>query len=176
MALTLTIARYWSGEPAPPDEHALVHCARAAGSLVLEVLAPAHGDPPPSAPIGSCDRLWEHEVVELFLLGAGERYLEIELGPHGHYLVLTLAGHRNVVSAGSSIDYHTELAPEAPGAARRWRGWARIPLALLPASVSHANAYAIHGTGAQRRYLACHPVPGERPDFHRLACFGSVQL
>jgi hypothetical protein len=37
------------------------------------------------------------------------------------------------------------------------------------------NAYAIHGVGAARRYLAHFPVPGPRPDFHRLECFGALE-
>ena len=31
--------------------------------------------------------LWDYEVVELFLLNSDtEEYLELEFGPHGHYL------------------------------------------------------------------------------------------
>jgi hypothetical protein len=34
--------------------------------------------------------LCNHDVVELFLLGKDERYLQPEIGPYGHYLVLQL--------------------------------------------------------------------------------------
>jgi len=36
-------------------------------------------------------------VVEAFFLGTDDRYLEVEVGPHGHYLVLQLHGSRNLV-------------------------------------------------------------------------------
>ena len=58
-------------------------------AVVIEVEAPFTGDAVPPAPRGRTDRLWEHEVVEVFLASeaaAAARYLEIELGPHGHWL------------------------------------------------------------------------------------------
>ena len=45
-----------------------------------------------------------------------------------------------------------------------------------PYIVFTANAFAIHGVGPQRRYLACTPVPGPQPDFHRLEVFPAVDL
>ena len=55
--------------------------------LRVAVDAPAHGDPPPCtpeggpAPVGATWALWDHEVVELFVLGADDHYTELELGP-----------------------------------------------------------------------------------------------
>jgi len=134
---------------------------------VIEVVveAPFHDDPAPASDPGPTDRLWEYEVVELFLLGADERYLEIELGPHGHHLGLQLVGRRRVVEQGFPIEFRVERS------AARWHGLARLDLAHRPPGLGSANAYAIHGTGAARRYLAAHPVPGPQPDFHRLECF-----
>jgi len=127
--------------------------------------APFHGDPPPAAAPGPVDRLWDYEVVELFLLGEDERYLEIELGPGGHHLVLALAGRRELVASGLPLDF----AAHIDGA--RWSGRASLPLHRLPPGLRAANAYAIHGTGPARRHLAAHPVPGPLPDFHRLDAF-----
>ena len=104
-------------------------------------------------------------MVELFLLGAASSYIEIELGPHGHYLVLQLKGVRHMTGAHIPMIYTTERRGE------RWRGRAQLPLTHLPKGVDRANAYAIHGTGDQRRYLAAVPVPGDKPDFHRLDAF-----
>ncbi|KAI2795361.1 hypothetical protein BLOT_016842, partial [Blomia tropicalis] len=33
------------------------------------------------------DKLYDYEVVEVFLLGSNEHYLEVELGPRGQYLL-----------------------------------------------------------------------------------------
>lgn len=39
-----------------------------------------YNDPPaPSSPPGATDELWEYEVVELFLMGSEQRYLEVEV-------------------------------------------------------------------------------------------------
>jgi hypothetical protein len=66
---------------------------------------------------------------------------------------------------------------------KTWRGegvWncrARIGGQDLPASnpdALRANAFAIHGCGAERRFLACAPVCGAQPDFHR--CDAAVPL
>jgi hypothetical protein len=48
--------------------------------------------------------------------------------------------------------------------------------ALLPPPPHRINAYAIHGQGTARRYLALHPVLGDEPDFHRLECFREVTI
>lgn len=161
----LVVAHTWDGAPVGADERASVDLVLGDGVLRVDVEAPWHGDPPPPGPPGPTPRLWEFEVVELFLLGADERYLELELGPHGHQLALQLRGRRNVEAQGLALAY----AAARQGA--RWRGSARVPRAWLPPGLGAANAYAIHGRGAGRRHLAAHPVPGPAPDFHRLDAF-----
>jgi hypothetical protein len=166
--MRLRVANTWDGEPLPAKEIAEIVCFVENDELTVLVDAPYFGDPPPAGRTGSTDELWKREVVELFLVGAQERYLEIELGPHGHYLVLEFKGRRNVVRKGMEIRYETERLGD------RWRGAALVPLSYLPSQVSHANAYAIHGTGEGRRYLAAFPVPGKGPDFHRLQLFPEI--
>ena len=138
---------------------------------MVAVDAPWHGDPVPSGPPGPRAALWEHEVVELFLLGPDgpeRKYTEIELGPHGHHLVLQLEGVRRPVADQLPIRWEVERRGD------RWVGEARIDESLLPDPVVALNAYAIHGVGVDRRYLAWAPVPGDGPDFHRLAHFPGV--
>jgi hypothetical protein len=132
--------------------------------------APWHDDPPPDGPAGSKAALWQYEVVELFLVGPAQTYLELEFGPHGHSLVLQLEGVRQPKAVGLPLEYAVERHGD------RWRGAARAPLEYLPPGPYTANAFAIHGLGAARRYLACTPVPGPQPDFHRLEAFPPVDL
>ena len=168
--MRLEIASTWDGQPIAREEVASVSVARDATSLVVMVEAPYHGDPRPGAGPGRTDRLWDYEVVEVFLLGQQERYLEIEMGPHGNYLVLLLAGRRQVERQALLMEY------EARVNALRWQGRARLPLAYLPDAAGRGNAYSVHGVGPRRRYLAAYPVPGREPDFHRLDCFGPFTL
>ena len=162
----------WDGIPIGDDERVRWVLQRMDDELEIVVQAPYHGDPPPPGEPGPTDALWEHEVVEVFLTGlapAGRPvpYLEIELSPHGHHLVLDLHGVRNPVRTGLDIDYQATITGD------RWRGEARIPWRYLPARLNRFNCYAIHGAGAARRYLAMAPVPGPQPDFHRLELFAS---
>lgn len=166
--MKLRVSFSWDGKPLPEAEIAEVTCFLENGELTVLVDAPYFDDPRPSEQPGSTDKLWEHEVVELFLLGRREHYLEIELGPHGHYLVLGLKGRRKVVRKGMAIRYETEKLAD------RWRGVALVPLSYLPPEVGRANAYAIHGTGQARLYRAAFPVPGKGPDFHRLELFRKI--
>jgi hypothetical protein len=159
----------WDGEMASPDECCVVLVEGREGDLSIEVDAPYHADPPPPGPVGPCDGLWDFEVVELFLVGRDEQYLEIEMGPHGHYLALLLNGRRKVVDR-LSIPYHAHVTGP------RWRGRARVPARWLPPGIHAANAFAMHGQGEERRHLAHRPVPGPRPDFHRLEHFAPFAL
>ena len=43
-------------------------------------------------------KLWDYEVVEAFLLGAQDQYLEVEVCPHGQHLVLALRGARGILT------------------------------------------------------------------------------
>ena len=177
--LRWTIERTWDGETV--EVAARVDCTlRHDGeTLVWTIDAPWHGDPPPTdghgrpATVGSTPKLWEHEVVELMLLGDDDRYMELEVGPYGHYLALQLAGVRNVVAQGMALDVQAQPLPDGdvgPDGAR-WRATVTLPLALLPAGRLRLNAFAIAGDGPARRYLALFPALGERPDFHVLDVF-----
>ncbi|MCA9689160.1 MAG: hypothetical protein KC636_06085 [Myxococcales bacterium] len=161
--MRITIDHLWSGQPAEPGERVHLELSVDGGDLRVDIDAPLHRDPPPPAPIGATPGLWEFEVVELFLLGAGARYLELEFGPSGHWLALTLCGPRNVIDHPAAIEF-----PRPAVLHDRWQGRARVPRAALPEGLSRWNAHAIHGQGAARRYLSAIPAGGLRPDFHQL--------
>lgn len=163
------VDRTWDDRPVGPDESVRVTLRLDPEKILVEVDAPFHDDPSPPEPAGSLDGLWEFEVVELFLLGEDEHYLEIELSPHGHHLVLALHGTRHRVGDPRPA----KAACQRNGT--RWSGAIEIKAGLLPAGVSAANAYAIHGCGSRRRYLAAHAPGGGEPDFHRLDCFQPIQ-
>lgn len=158
----------WQGAPAPPGEHASVTLIADGPNVIVEVDAPWFGDPPPPPPAGPRDGLWDYEVVELMLLGDDDRYLELELGPHGHHLALLLHGRRRAVARALPLLVDTVI----DGA--RWRARATLPSRWLPWGLRAANAYAMHGVASGRRHLAWRAVPGAEPDFHRLEHFGAL--
>jgi hypothetical protein len=172
--LVVRVDRTGIGERLPPQKRGELSLVAADDALRLAVDAPFHGDPPPPGPAGTTPRLWEHEVVELFVAGPGGdedvEYLEVELSPHGHHLVLRLRGVRQVVEEGLPLDFRAVIE------GRRWRGEARIPRAWLPPRPHRAAAFAMHGTCAARRHLSSVILPGDRPNFHQPRRFTPVEL
>lgn len=144
--------------------------------LHIKVLAPFYDDPHinDTVPAGSMDKLWEYEVVEVFLLGSDDQYLEIEFAPKGQYLLLQLHGYRNVVKTPLFLDSYSAKIDD-----KIWSGNYIIPSKYMPPNLSKFNAYAIHGTDPVRQYLALFPTPlgkYENPDFHRLDYFQKFEL
>lgn len=161
----LVVAQSWDGVGVAEREWVVVRVAVDDEAMVVEVDAPFYGDAAPGHAVGATPGLWEHEVVELFVVGPEEQYTEVELGPFGHHLVLQLAGRRKVVAAGLPVAFEAVIAGD------RWRGRAVLDAGLLPGRPWRVNAFAIHGVGAGRVYRAAFAVPGAVPDFHRLDCF-----
>lgn len=166
----ITLKQTWDGQPSLPEEEIELHFHKTPSGLLWSFEAPFWNDPAPKAPPGSHWGLWEYEAVELFLLGHNDAYLEVEVGPHGHHLVLALKGVRNHTKTTLSLNLHTSIEGQ------KWSARALIPWHLLPPGLCKFNAYALHGRGSQRRFLALHPVPGKTPDFHRLHCFAPFSI
>eukprot|EP00045_Choanoeca_perplexa_P023109 m.12344 g.12344 ORF g.12344 m.12344 type:complete len:219 (-) comp9931_c0_seq1:408-1064(-) len=166
---------------------------KAKQSLSLHIDAPWYNDPLPEQPVGSTSHLWEYEVVEAFFLGQDDEYLEVEVGPQGHYLVLKLHGTRNMVQdhlplhVETTTDVKTRMCVGPTVVSRsqltlildRWQGTAEIPFNMLPPAVDRWNAYAINGLDEDRVYKALHAAEEGaflQPDFHRLELFGPLKL
>ncbi|HRE87834.1 MAG TPA: hypothetical protein PK095_01730 [Myxococcota bacterium] len=115
---------------------------------------------------GFCARLWEHEVVEVFLGRDDGGYVELEVGPFGHWLVLEFSGYRQGTAVHGVVNSHRVEVVSG-----RWFGelvmephWWREVLA----GSTTGNAYAIHTSGGRRRYCAAFfATGGSPPDFHR---------
>ena len=114
----------------------------------------------PEAPAGTrVADLWHYDVVECFLVGAQGRYLEVEIGAGGHFLLLSFREPRR------RSDDHVGVVPRMTHAAESdgWRASLTVPWQLVPDDLRALNAFAI----ARGRHLAYHPLPGEVPDFHQ---------
>lgn len=159
---TLRIEHTWDGQPLAHTEIVVLsyHIAET-GNLEIQIDAPFHGDPAPSATAGSLWGLWDFEVVELFLVDENGHYLELEFGPHGHYLALQLDAPRSVIRSQMPLT-HDALVSKS-----RWQSLSIVPKELLPTKIVKHNAFAIHGQGKERKYLAHSPLPGPKTDFHQ---------
>lgn len=168
--LRVDIEQKWNGRPCTKRERTIVSLQDDGDHIKVVVDAPFHADARPEGPPGSTPGLWDHEVVELFIAGADGHYLELELGPYGHYLALSFSGVREQSGGPHPLHYRTVVLKHA------WIGTARVPRALLPEGPHRLNATAIHGQGRSRRFLSWQVLPGARPDFHQPDHFAEVEL
>ncbi|XP_075607273.1 UPF0462 protein C4orf33 homolog isoform X2 [Balearica regulorum gibbericeps] len=120
---------------------------------------------------------WSACFVEAFFLNdRTEHYLEVELCPHGQHLVLLLSGRRGVWKDKLPLEF------EVTRMKTKWEGKAHLPWNYFPPCTNKFNAFAIHGSGEERKYEALYPVPrhelqeGQKPDFHRLEFFKDLNL
>jgi hypothetical protein len=176
----LTISHDFRGRLLHAAQRGRVRLRCRANELCIEVAMPYFADPAPKAPVGATDRLWEHEVCEIFIADGAEHYLEVELSPHGHHLVIELQGVRQVVRSRLPIQYTARIERAASGAPAgshgKFFGEARVPWEYLPVPALRVNAYAIHGP-PQRRCYHAHSAPGgDVADFHKLGSFVPFQL
>lgn len=164
--LVLPIERYWDGTPCPHAHlHGRIELASRAEGLELTARLPHQPAPRvPAAPPGArVANLWEYDVVECFLVGAGGRYLEVELGAGGHFLALSFSAPRVRSDAHEDLALPVDFASDAAA----WRARVVLPRALLPTGLCALDAFVIAG-GA---HLAYTPLPGAAPDFHQPARF-----
>jgi len=176
VTLQYHITTTWDGSPTTPRIPASLALTPTDDGLVVAVQAKFWNDParPPGGKVGKpYFRLWDYEVVELFLLNDAGQYLELELNPWGQHLVLLLDSGRDLRHS-LPLDFVVSDA-SVPGSS--WSGTAVIPTNYLPPNITKLNAFAIHGSGSSRQYLALYPAPPgihEAPNFHRLEYFRSV--
>lgn len=154
----LRVDRDWRGAPLAPTDRLAFELSHQ-GDLVVSVDAPFWPEPAPSAPAGRVPELWQHSVAELFIWGGEERYLELELGPYGHWWLLELAPWRQRCREDLTCEYSVERR------GTHWHGEARIAEALLPARPWRLSGCAIWGSG-ERNFAMSRPTRAERPDFH----------
>ncbi|XP_068719955.1 UPF0462 protein C4orf33 homolog isoform X1 [Montipora capricornis] len=170
--IEFSITTTWDGHPLGHNPVEFTVSAMNNDFVKVGVRGPFFNDPgAPVLPPGSpCPELWEYEVAEIFFLGADDKYLEVELCPHGQHLVLLLNGTRNIIKDKLALEYTAAITDEPN---KTWQGTAIIPVDYFPPEVGKINAYAIHGSGEYRQYEALYPATTKfhTPDFHRLQFF-----
>ena len=182
------IDKSWNGTDLPPESQTLFilkpyKTNDTHSGLYIYFNAPFYNDPvvPEDVPVGTVDKLWNYEVFELFLLAEGGNYLEIELAPKGHYLLLVLNSNRDVLEYGLKLENYKTLidASETAEKAGRWHAGTFIPCRYFPGKLQKFNAYSIHKSGSDRFYTALFPSPlgkYDQPDFHRIEYFQDIGL
>ena len=190
----ISISHRWDGSPAyiPQTFRVDLKLSADALDLIISIEAPYFDDAAPPQQAGKCPKLWEHEVVSLYIASNADRipsecpYIEIIIGPHGHYLLLAFPGEQRWAESSDEIELDEEPIVNIDRESRVWKATVLLPCCLLPepecdadnplALIWKANAYAMHGNGSTREYLAGNAVPGEKPNFHQLKYFTPITL
>lgn len=176
--MEVPLDRLWDGRPAPAGAGGVARLVAGPDRVGLAWDLGLLG--PPSLPVaapGFLDGLWSYDVVELFLAPADPQrtgYLELEVGPAGHWLALAFCRVRERAAElrAAKPRIRTEVS------AARWRGELGFDLAglegLLGAPPWRGLVTAVLGAGGARLHLAWPPLPGEAPDFHQPGAFAAL--
>lgn len=172
MQWELSVNRRWDGTPLEPRDVLEMTIAETPQGIAAQFtahLAPTYTVP--NAPVGFTQGLWDYDVVELFFARPDGSYVEIEVGPAGHWLVYEFSGYREASDkTPRPLAYRTRVEDGV------WSGTFAIPSAWLrcPLQEFRVNVYQIRSTAYRREYLAWRSVPSIEPDFHRVECFESL--
>lgn len=172
MIKTITIDHLWNGDPCPDERvRALIELSETSQGLRVKAEAPIlHEQKIPDAPIGArVEGLWQYDVVELFLVGPGHRYFELELGAGGHFLALSFDSIRH--RSNDHAEFHPVLRYEKTPD-KTWISELTIPQSILPENVRAMNAFVI----AAGQFLSMSQLPGDKPDFHQPDFFEPFRL
>lgn len=126
-------------------------------------------------------RLYQEDCVELFIAPDSkrrQRYFEIEVGPHGHFLDLRVdrsAKQEDVAwSSGLVVGTKRDLAARR-GVIEVRLGAPEIKAALRSGAELGLAIYRMEGK-AERKYLAWSPTLTDKPNFHVPERFGTLLL
>jgi len=162
--LSIRVDRLWNGDKCPDERvNCVFELSTVSDGLRIKVESPILHEQhiPIEAAIGTrVEGLWNFDVVELFLVGPGHQYLEIELGAGGHFLVLGFdrIRHRSKDHANFQpvLQFHKTQQ-------KTWVSELTIPWKIIPENLRAVNAFMI----ASGQFLAYSQLPGDKPDFHQ---------
>ena len=154
------------------------------GDIMIRIDADYNNDKAPNKPSGRMIGLWEepYEVFEVFIAsGNKEEYVEINVGPHGHYYVkmITKYGTDDNITIDSKV-----FSMDRKN--KTWTAVLTIPAMYLPepdtnfdssnplAIKWYINANAIIGAGTSREYFSAYPLSGSSPNFHQPSMFQPI--
>lgn len=181
----ITIAHYWSGEPAPPARHAEARSCWSSEALHVRFVG-AQQEPVVVTENPRTDQktlgLWDRDVCEIFLApdpANPARYFEFEAAPTGEWIDLGIVvkptGRETDWDFVSGFTTAARLEGERLTIAMRIPWSAAIP---KPAAgdLWRVNLFRCVGPEAPERYLAWLPTRTPEPNFHVPEVFGALRF
>lgn len=169
----------WQGRNADPQRETEVRVLWSSDAIYLRFLARyrsimVFADAEPS---GRRDKLWDRDVVEVFLQPNGDdprRYKEFEVSPNGFWIDLDIApGEKHDLNSG------LKRRVEVDEKRKTWTAVLLLPMKRLtahfdPAAAWRVNFFRVEGTEEPRFYSAWRPTGTPAPNFHVQECFGKL--
>jgi alpha-galactosidase len=192
IAATVSIDRYWSGDPAPAGRSAQVRALWSSEALHFrfdcrqaEPLVVSAEPQLAEKTIG----LWDRDVCEVFIMpGSGtggqgpephepKDYFEFEAAPTGEWLDLlihpTADGRVTDWEYRSGFSVATRIEEDRVVIAMRIP-WATFGVTPRAGDVWRGNLFRCVGEGESRGYLAWQPTGTPKPNFHVPESFGKL--
>lgn len=193
MTTVVKVDKTWNGKSLPASSLYSVEYTLSPvnGDMQIVVDAPFFNDPAPPFPVGKVEGLHDYEVVEVFVSGFPYTddfteipYIEIQIGPHGHYFLAFFMREADWANQDTSLDFLTPPIVDITYTTKRWHATISVPSYYLPepqccdnfAVEWRTNVCAIHGRAGDRHFLSANRLPGNEPNFHQLAYFAPIQL
>ena len=181
----VTIAREWSGEPAPVERHAEVRICWSEEALHVRFVGNQH-EPLVVSAEPRTDRktlgLWDRDVCEIFIApNAAQpwRYFEFEAAPTGEWvdlgIVLTAEGRHTDWDFSSGLTVASRLLPAQIEVGLRIPWSESIPKPEVNDRWL-VNLFRCVGPEAPERYLAWRPTKTPEPNFHVPEAFGPLHF
>ncbi len=179
------IARYWSGELAPPLRHAEARLISTPSALLIRFEAtqnePLIVCPTPETKTKTIG-LWDRDVCEIFIApNAAEPncYFEFEAAPTGEWVDLAI--RLNEETRETDWDFRSGMTTAARVEANKILIAMRIPwTAQIPKpSIGDewlGNLCRCIGEGEERGYLAWQPTYTDKANFHVPEVFGTLRF
>lgn len=179
------VARYWSGEVAPPQRRAEARILWDDAGLSVRFVGPQVEPLVVSATPQLARKtigLWDRDVCEFFIapdVNDAGHYFEFEAAPTGEWVDLAIRvgtrgretdwNYRSGMSAASRVEGGMlTIAMRVP-----WKALGRVP---RTGERWRINLFRCVGTGEKRGYLAWQPTHTPEPGFHVPEKFGWVKF
>ncbi|HEY1404343.1 MAG TPA: carbohydrate-binding family 9-like protein [Pyrinomonadaceae bacterium] len=186
-ARPVRLARYWSGEDAPParqgEARLLWDEAALSARFVCEQREPLVVSATPERERKTLG-LWDRDVCEMFVAPHADdpaRYFEFEVAPTGEWLDLavrmTPAGRATDWDFYSGMTASARIAADSITVAMRVP-WEAFGIAVAPRAGERwrVNLFRCVGEGEARGYIAWQPTHTVEPNFHAPEKFGWLQF
>jgi len=181
LAGSVSIGRYWSGEPAPSARHFEARLLWSDNAIYIRFRAFQHEPLVVSEVPNLLDKtmnLWDRDVCEIFVapeVDYPQNYFEFEVAPNGEWLDVAI----NTTDGERKCDWNYFSGMET--AARiiqnevlmsiriKWQAFDKNP---KKGDIWHGNLFRCVGAGIERGYLAWLPTMSKVPNFHVPESFG----